>query len=236
MQYLKTYISSFKSKDTLLILPINILFILLIFGITKLIAILSQGWMDRIDSIDLSNVAFQTEAQLQSIIATLKGFVVFVILTAILFILLTILSWSITQGIIYDILAKKKLSIKYLEKFLLLNMVWFIPWLIIFFIMLLGHKSTYVIPTFYILVLIFMHFSFILYVLFAKENKIRQIKKALKIGITKIHLFILPYLSMIIALTIISRLNLPQIFIISIFLIFFSWIQSYVKDITSHIS
>ena len=194
MQYLKTYISSFKSKDTLLILPINILFILLIFGITKLIAILSQGWMDRIDSIDLSNVAFQTEAQLQSIIATLKGFVVFVILTAILFILLTILSWSITQGIIYDILAKKKLSIKYLEKFLLLNMVWFIPWLIIFFIMLLGHKSTYVIPTFYILVLIFMHFSFILYVLFAKENKIRQIKKALKIGITKIHLFILPFL------------------------------------------
>lgn len=236
---IKTYVNSFKNKNILLITAINILFILITAALIKLTKVISQPQIDKIQKIDLGSIASQTEAQLQSTITALKGFALFAILTAILFILLLIINWSLCQGIIYNILLKKKFSLKYFNKFLLLNIIWFIPWLILTVIILFGGKIEYLITPALILTLLFLHFSFILYIQFIKNSKLNQVKQALKIGIKKIHYFIMPYILISITFVILSQLNLlkPHFIIITLVcLLFFSWLQNYTKDIVLNLS
>jgi len=231
---LKTYANSFKNKKILLVLAINILFILITTILIKLTKIISQSQLQKINEIDLSNIVSQTEAQLQATVSTLRGFALFAVLTAILFLLLLIINWSLCQGIIYNVLLKKKFSLKYLNKFLLLNIIWFIPWLIIIFIVLFGGKiESFMIPTL-IFLFLFLHFSLILYTLFTKNNKLSQIKKSLKLGITKFHYFIIPYIIITITFIILSQLNLFNlnfIVIALVYLLFFSWLQNYTKEV-----
>lgn len=232
---IKTYVNSFKNKNILLVLVLNTLFILITRGLIKLTKTISKSWIDKINKIELSNIISQSEAQLQATIGTLKGFTLFILFTAIIFILLLIISWSLCQGMIYNILLKKRFNLKYFEKFLLLNIIWFIPWIILIFIILFGGKIENFVTPIFILILLFLHFSFILYPLFTKNNRIKQIKQALRIGITKIHHYIIPYMVITITFIIISSINLfniEPIIISLVYLLFFSWIQNYTKEIT----
>jgi len=237
---LKTYVNSFKNKRILLVLALNILFVLITAALIKLTKLISQSQIAKINKVDLSSIALQSEAQLQNIINTLKGFAIFAILTAILFILLLIINWSFCQGMIYHILLKKKFNLKYFEKFLLLNIVWFIPWLILFFVILFGAKTGYLAASFYLIIAFFLHSSFVLYTLFVNNRlkKIIHLKIHLKISIVKIYHFIIPYILITITFLIISQLNLlnPNYLIITlIYLLFFSWLQNYTKDVIINI-
>jgi len=127
---IRAYLNSFRriDKDFLSVLLLNSLFFLSTAGAVKLIEFVSRGQMEKMNRIDLSNIAFQTEAQLKSTIASMKGFVVFLIAAAAVFVLFTILNWSFFQGIIHSILLKKKFNIKFFWKFLILNIIWALPW------------------------------------------------------------------------------------------------------------
>lgn len=234
---IKTYISSFKNKSILLILVLNTSFIVITAGIIQLIKIISNPWIDKINQINPQDIIFQTETELQQITTTLRSFAIFSIIVALSFIILLIINWSFFQGLIYKILLKKRFNLKYLKKFLLLNLIWFIPWLLLFYVIISAAKLDYLIISSSILTLLFLHFSFILYTLSAESNKL-QIKKSLKLGITKLHYFIIPYILITITFIIISQLNLLNIniFIISlVYLLFFSWLQNYTKEITEKI-
>jgi hypothetical protein len=160
----------------------------------------------------------------------------FAILTAIIFILLLIINWSFFQGFIYHILLEKKFSLKYFEKFLLLNLIWSVPWIILFSIILFGAKTNYLAALFYGLILFFLHSSFVLYTLFVnhKLKKLIHLKTHFKISIVKIYHFIIPYAFITITFIIISQLNLLKLNILIIILmytLFFSWLQNYTKDV-----
>ncbi len=231
---LKTYVSSFKSKSILIITALNTLFILITAALIKLIKRISLPWISKLEGVELSNIASQTETELQQMATTLKGFITFTAIVAVSAIILLIINWSFFQGLIYNILLKKKFNINYLKKFLLLNLIWFIPWLLLFYAILSLAKLDYLVVSSLLLIILFLHFSFILYTLSAENNKL-QIKKSLKLGITEVHRFIIPYILIIVTFIIISQLNLLSIniFIISlIYLLFFSWLQNYIKDIT----
>lgn len=236
MEYLKnsikTYVNSFKEKNILLVSVLNALFIIVTAVIIKIISIISKPWAEKINNVDLSNIALQSEAELQNIVSTLKGFAIFAILTAIIFLLLLILNWSFFQGMIYHILVKRKINLKYFEKFLLVNIIWFIPWLIIFFIILFGAKINYLSASIYALILAFLHSSFVLYTIFIKEGKLKKLTH-LKVSI-KLHHFVIPYTLIAITFIIISQLNLlnPHIIVIAlVYILFFSWLQNYTKEI-----
>ncbi len=234
---LKTYVNSFKNKNIVIILALNILFVTITTILVKLTKTISAPWIKVLEKADL-DLALQSEAKMQELANSLRGFVLFVILTTIIFILLIIINWSFFQGVIYNILLKKKFNMKYLGKFLLLNIIWFIPWTILLFIIIAGSKANYLLISFYTTILIFIHFSSILYILFTKNSKLKEIKNALKIGILKIHHFILPYIIITITFIILSQLNLLNINILAIglvYLLFFSWIQNYLKEITTEI-
>lgn len=231
---LKICVNSFKNKNILLVLLMNLLFVIINIIFVGIIKVISQPQIEKIDIINLSRVLSQNEAQLEGIINTLRGFVIFAVLMGILFILLLIINWSLCQGIIYNILLKKGFNFKYFERFLLLNIVWLIPWWILGFVLLFGGKIGFLITPIMVLLLLFLHFSFILYILFTENNKIKQILQSLKIGITKMHYFILPYIIIVIMFIIISQLNLLKLpfFIIGlVYLLFFSWVQNYTKEV-----
>lgn len=233
--------NSFKNKNILLVLALNTSFILITAALIRLTRLISEPWIGKIKEVDLSNIMSQSEAQLQSILASMRGFILFVILTAILFILLLIINWSFCQGMIYHLLLKKKFTLKYFEKFLLLNMLWFIPWIALFLVIISGAKLSYLAVSAYSLIAIFLHFSFVLYTLFvnSKLKKLSHFKIHLKISIAKIYHFFLPYSLITITFIIISqlnRLNLNFIVIVLIYLLFFSWMQNYTKDIVLNLT
>ena len=233
--HLKTYINSFKNKTLLIVIPINIIFTLITILIIRLTQILSEPQINKISGIDLSNLVSQTEAQLKIAEAALKGFALFAISTAIIFLLILIINWSTTQGVVYSKLLKKKITLNYLNKFLLLNTLWFIPWILILGLVLFGGRAENPLVPAFIIILLFLHFSLILNTLFTKKPKLNQIKASLKLGTAKIHHFLLPYIIITVTFIIISQLNLLSInpiIIALIYILFFSWVQNYLKDIT----
>jgi len=230
---IKTYVESFKNKNILIVAALNVLFFLTTAIIVEIVKAISKQQMIKVNSLDISNLTLQSESQLQAIAGTLKGFAIFAVLTALLFVVLLIINWSFFQGMIYHILSKRKFSLKYFEKFLLLNLIWFIPWIAIFFIILFGVKAGYLVAAFYFLIGLFLHSSFVLYTLFVKGRKLKKMVH-LKISIVKIYHFIIPYTLITITFMIISQLNLLNphyTIIIGVYLLFFSWLQSYTKDI-----
>ena len=232
------YIESFKNINIFLVVLLNALFVLLAMGAARLVGLFSEGWMQKLNNLDLENVALQSEVQLKSLVATLRGFYLFVIFAFILFILFFIVNWSFFQGWIWNILLKKKLSFRYFWKFSLLNAIWFLLWAVISSLILFGGKTESFMILFSILILLFLHFSFILCVLFTKDNKIRQIKKAMKMGILKIHHFILPYIVILATLFIVSQLSLlnTAYLMAFVYLIFFSWMQKYLANVILEVS
>ncbi len=227
------YKKSFDKKVLIALLMNSILIITTIL-ITRIITLISQPQVKKIDAVDLSSIVSQTEAQLQATAATLKNFALFAISVAVIFILLLIINWSITQGMTYSHLLKKKITLRYLNRFLLLNIIWIIPWTILLVILLIGGKEHSYLPIL-ILFFLFIHFTLILNVLFTKKNSLSQIKQALKLGTLKFHRYLVPYLIITVTFIIISQLNLLSInyiLLTLIYLLFFSWTQNYLKDIT----
>ena len=226
------YINSFRSKSILLAAALNSLLVLIVAALIVLVKILSKPWTNKLEKINLANVALQTETQLESIAMTLRGFILFVVLAIVILVIILIIKWSFFQGIIYKHFLKKKANMKYLKNFTVLNALWLPPWMALFLAIILGIKADYLIISFYILFLLFLHFTFILYTRFTKNNKLSEIKKTLKIGITKMHYFIVPYILISITFIIIlqlNRFNIPYFFVI--YIILFSWIQNYTKEI-----
>ncbi len=243
MKYLKTNMCYIKpDKKFILVLALNTLFVLLTIGTIKLIEWCANDLIEALKNVDLSNVLTQSELQLNATTTIMERFIVFILIAVISFILFMAANWSFFQSVIWSILLQKKFTLKFFGKFLLLNMVWFLPWLALIFIIWFGAKPNLLIILLALLILSFFHFSFILYALFAKESKFREIKEAIKSGVCKLHYFILPYIFVLIIFMIISILsNLLAIRFLNgliiaglnlvLFLIFFSWLECCVGNI-----
>ena len=233
---LKRYVNSFKNKNILLVSALNALFLVISVALIKIVQLISKPYIEKVDQIDLSSIVYQSEAQLQTITSVLKGFAIFTVLTVILFLLLLIINWSFCQGMIYHIFSKRKFTFKYFEKFLLLNLIWFIPWLALSFVILFGTKIDYFVASFFTIILAFLHLSFVLYTLFVnhKLKKLIHLKIHFRISIVRIYHFIVPYTLITLTFLIISQLNLLNphyLIIVLIYILFFSWLQSYTRDV-----
>ena len=227
-----TYLGSFRDKSILLATTLNSLLVLIVAALIVLIKIIAKPWTNQLEKINLANVALQTETQLEAIAMTLRGFILFVVIAIVILVILLIIKWSFFQGIIYKHLLNKKFNVKYLRKFTVLNALWLSPWFALFLAAVLGIKADYLIASCYILFFLFLHFTFILYTRFTRNNKLSEIKETIIIGTIKLHHFIVPYILISITFILISQLNrlkIPYFFII--YIIFFSWIQNYTKEI-----
>ena len=196
-------------------------------------------------NVDLAqNLLGLNQQAATSLLGSLKGFFFFLIFSAILFLLLMVINWSIFKGLIWSIVANKKFDFKFFRKFLLLNLVWLPSWfLLIFLFAIITKPATAPIFMVTFLVLAF-YFTNILYPSFLKENRLNKIKEAFKLGIRKIHHFIVPYAIIIFLFYIILNvynfiaanivLN-PNVFF-GILLILIAWLRYYFAEIVNNLS
>jgi len=196
------FINSFKKID-LKIFHI-VFFDLLFYSLVPLIAIATYKVIENRASLtnmpaDLLQVGAETA---ENLLSDLKVFFFLLIAMLILMVITIIIDWSIFKGLAWGLTIKRKFNFKFFLKFFILNLIWLGTYAILIFLFALTFRESALWIYLLILTLIWTYFTNIIYTLFMKNEK-KAVRKAFKLGFTKIHLFILPYLILFIILSII---------------------------------
>lgn len=169
----------------------------------------SKFWFSRIleryDAVSLDSLS---EFALESIVAQTQGLYQFLIYSTIFLVIVLLILSALLKSIIWALTAKSKISLKYILKFTLAKLVWN---LLIIAVIALGFvlfQPQAAFALFAIAAIIWIYFSSVINPLLAKNPKIPEISRGIKLGIKKIHYLILPYLFIIIGIFLIRMLYL----------------------------
>lgn len=144
-------------------------------------------------TIDLENIMSASAAEVSVNIALIRGFIISLSLTTVLFLIYFAVVWSFFNGNIWSIILRKRFTLKYYKKFLLLNLAWVFAWAVFSVVFLMSMNRTAAVYFFIIIFFIIIHLTNILYVSFTEEPKLKSVKKAFELGFKNIHRFIVPY-------------------------------------------
>ena len=101
---------------------------------------------------------------------------------------------GIFKSIIWAKTTKTKISLKLISGFLLLNLIWMGFWAVMVFLISYIIKPESVPIFLFIVFIVAIYFTNILYPIFMRKQRLNSVGTAIKIGIAKIHLFVLPNL------------------------------------------
>lgn len=147
----------------------------------------------------------------QQLVSDVRAFYYLIVVSFILLPIAIIFLASIFKGIIWAKTTNTKITFRLISGFLVLNLIWMGFWFVlIVLISLLVELSSA--PMFMIATIILaLYFTNALYAFFMKEQKLKAIISSVKLNITKIHLFLLPYTIIFLLFFIIIRIgNLLQ--------------------------
>src|SRR3989338_5790668 len=187
------FTGSFKRIDLrfFLILSLDILFYFIFVQLGNLfIKALERKAAD----VDLAqNFLGLNQQAAASLLSSVRGFFFYMIFLAILFLILIVIAWSIFKGMIWSVTAGKKFGLEFFKKFLLLNLIWLPAWFLLLLLAAIAIKPATAAIYLIVLSATAFYLTNILYPLFLKESRLNKIKEAFKIGIKKLHHFIIPY-------------------------------------------
>ena len=189
-----TLISSFKKiniKDAVLILVLDALFY--IFS-----GYIFLFWLQRINEkmesvylpFDLATAGVE---KVQQAAKDAQSFYYLLIFSIILLVIAVVFLSSIFKGIIWAKTTSTKITSKLISKFFMLNFLWLGFWFVLIFLISWIVDIKYALAFMAASVLMGFYFTNNLYPLFMINPSIKSIKSSLKLSITKIHLFLLPY-------------------------------------------
>lgn len=238
------FLNSFKkiNIDFIYVLVYDLLFYLITGLVFFIWFILLNNQYSRLLGIDLANMFALGITYAERSVAIMKGFFLFVILSAIILTIFIILNLSLFKGLIWSRICREKFTIKFFIKFLLLNAIWIIIWLIAAVIIAVGVKVNIAQYLIILLAIVFVYFTIFLYMFFTKNKKLKAIKDAFKFGITKVHYFVLPYILVILVFILISQLywlyrflpyKIGMIVTSLILLGFLAWFRLYIYSVFS---
>ncbi len=201
------FISSIKKID------LNIILIVILDTLFYLLSgYFVIFWLQRIQakmasfSLPTDIISLGTE-KAQQLVSEVKTFYYLIIFSFILVLIAIIFLASILKGIIWAKTTNTKISFKLISKFLGLNLIWMSFWFLIIFLIvyLVEPRLT---PWFTIAsIILALYFTNTIYTIFMKEQKFKSILDAIKLNITKIQLFLLPYAVIYLLFYIIVKLN-----------------------------
>lgn len=251
------FIKSFKGLDKRIIhvIMFDALFYLALFGLL-IFTFNSLSW--NFEAVKeaiptLTNVIGEMEeieavATPQELTELSNLFFMVISKTILILLIVFILSFMVGiffKGLIWTKILHKKFDIHYYRRFALLNLFWIAPWSILIVLLLYAIKSAVVLWYIIGIMIIFIHFTNIIYVIFEKEKKFSRIlKETFIFGIEKIPYFILPYIVVtsifVILLFILSLftflpLNMHIIFSVLVLLAYFAWVRIYLSRIVLHL-
>ncbi|MBI2542352.1 hypothetical protein HYV80_06600 [Candidatus Woesearchaeota archaeon] len=136
-----------------------------------------------------------------------KTFYFLVIASFILLLIAIIFLASILKGMIWAKTTGTKISFKLISKFFGLNMAWMGFWLILVFLISYAAEPGIARYLMAAAILLGLYFTNTLYTFFMREQSFKSILKAIKLNVSKIHLFLLPYSAILLLLYVIIRLG-----------------------------
>lgn len=202
------FVSSMKKID------LNIALIVFLDALFYLLSgYLVIYWLQRIQ-LKMSAIAVPVPEQLvslgydkaQQVLNEARTVYYLIIFSAILLLVAIIFLASIFKGIIWAKTTKTKISLALISRFLGLNLIWMGFWFIAIFLvsMLVEPASA---PMFMLItIMLGLYFTNTLYTIFMREQRLRNIFGAVKLNVTKIHIFLLPYVFIFALLYVVSKL------------------------------
>lgn len=231
-------------KNALLMVLYDILFLV----ITFLIIITGKYILDKkaapLENIVSTDITALTQPQMATTSVLLKNLWVLSIAILLIGTILIILNWSVFQSFIYKKMDNKKCRLKFIAKFFLLNLVWFLIAAIILALFYILSNKNFINPFTIAILITFAHFTNILYILFEQDPRLRSIKRAISLGIIGFYKFILPYIFLIISFIIISQVRLLSRFIpvqivstiyLILILLLLAFIRNYVHTLINEV-
>ena len=143
----------------------------------------------------------------QEILSQGKSFLFFMIFSTILVIITIIFLTSVFKGIIWARTAKTNLSLNFLSKFLVLNLIWMGFWFLILILISLLVDPYFVALYSAIAILVGLFFAGTIYTIFMKKQNLKSITAGIRLNIAKIHLMLLPYGLIFLVLYIILKIS-----------------------------
>ncbi len=181
---------------------INLNFFLIIFLDMLFYALsgfLVAFWLQRVTT-KLTLFNFPTEnivslgyEKAQQLTGEIRSLYYLIIFSFVLLLVAIIFLASILKGIIWAKTTNTKISLKLVSKFLELNLIWMSFWFVVLISITLFVEQAFAPKLMIFALILAIYFTNTLYTIFMKEQKLKAITGAIKLNISKIHLFLLPY-------------------------------------------
>lgn len=214
---IKLFLKTFRNKKLPLILGIDILFYIIFYLGFKIYADKSKNIIMSLQNLDLSILNNLQNAEIDTatkLLSQLQMFMLSMISATIVFILFIIVMLTLIKGYEWSKIVKNKLELFDYVKLLILNVLWFIIWIIIFSIpFLFIEKQAYLTHIHYLIPPI-LYFTLFLYVTYTKTKSIgKALKAPITEGLLKLHKYVSPIIIIIlffeIPFIILKLLKLP---------------------------
>lgn len=181
-----------KLKDVILILVLDALFYIL-SGYFFLFWL--QRMNQKMESVYLPfDLASASIEQVQQAAKDAQSFYYLLIFSIVLLIIAVIFLSSAFKGIIWAKTTNTKITAKLLSKFFLLNAIWLGFWLTLIFLILWLVQVESVRIFMLGAMLISAYLTSLSYAIFMREQTVKSLAKAIKLGFAKLHLILPPYL------------------------------------------
>jgi len=243
----KQFKESFKLKINFVhVILLDLVFYLIMIPVTYLAVFLMQAQADKIDITGLqSAVAAETPdlMQMQAMVGELQAFLIMVIVTAVLFFIVALFSYSFSRSLIWNYLLKKKLRIGKYLKFVVLNLMLVIPAAVLSLLPFVFIGASVIVSAvlFYIVMTAVAYFVFMLYMEYTKTGKIfasigNAFKRINEKTAVSYLLCLLAFGVLMVVYLLISWLGKMEIvgatiFFLILALLYFAWMRLYILKV-----
>jgi hypothetical protein len=186
-------VSSFKKID------LNILLIVFLDALFYLLSGYAVVfWLQRVQEKMASfnvpaDIMLLGQQGAQQLASDAKKFYYLIIFSLITLLIAIIFLAGILKGIIWAKTTKTKITSSLISKFFILNLIWMGFWFIVLFLIAYLAERTAAPAVLFFLSALALYFTNTLYAVFMKEQKFKSILSAIKLNVSKLHLFVLPY-------------------------------------------
>ncbi len=203
----KIFVDSAKKID------LSIILIIILDAVFYFLAgFLAAEWLQRVQaklaafSIPADIISLGPE-RAQQLAGEAKTFYYLIILSFVLLLIAIIFLASIIKGAIWAKTTDAKITLRLISKFFVLNLIWMGFWIMAVLLISLLAEPRSAVAFMAASLVIALYLTSILYTIYIREQKLRAIISAVKLGIAKIHLFLLPYAAVLLVFYIIIRLS-----------------------------
>lgn len=192
---------------------LDLLFYISIIALFFLFATILKSALSNLQQLDYSNILTADLEAATANLVILKSVFTKMIIIILLFIISSIISFTLFKGLIWTRILEAKFRLKYFLKTLLMNLIYFTIFLLLIIYSMIKLDNSYLTI---ILILLFFHFNALSYCFITKKHQckiFRSIKESFRFSLYIVN-YILPYILisvLFLALMIITQLILTRI-------------------------